>query len=66
MLTLKFTKKEIDETEEAFQFLLDLGDTAAHYQLRDQGRIKLPTKSHVDLGISKFDKLSKIICKWGP
>lgn len=59
-----FKNKEIDDAKNAFEFLADLGDTAAHYQLRDPSRIKLPTKANVDLGMWKFDQLSNIIYKW--
>lgn len=59
-----FNQKEIEASEKAFNYILDLGDTAAHYELRDIKRKKLPTKASVELGISKFDELSKIISRW--
>lgn len=63
MRSHKFEDKEINDASSAFKFLLDLGDTAAHYELRDQSRKKPPTKANVDYGILKFDKLSNIVYK---
>lgn len=54
-------ENEIRESRDAFNFIADLGDTAAHYRLRNNRRVKLATESNVALAIRKFDKLNEII-----
>lgn len=53
--------KEIKESKEAFNFIADLGDTAAHFRLRNHRRVKLATEANLAMAIRKFDRLNEII-----
>lgn len=57
-------KGSIRDSEEAFNYLLDLGDTSAHLELRDKTRVKLPTKASVDMGIREIDRLIEVVYNW--
>ena len=60
------SQQTLTDAERAFNFILDLGDTAAHYKLRDPSRVILPTTASVDMAIGHFDRLSEIVYRWGP
>ena len=56
---------QLKDSEDAFEFIADLGDTAAHYALRNPSRTKLPTEANVAMAIRKFDTLREIISNVG-
>ena len=56
---------QLKNSEDAFEFIADLGDTAAHYALRNPSRTKLPTEANVAMAIRKFDTLREIISNVG-
>lgn len=59
-------QQSLIDAEIAFNFILNLGDTAAHYELRDPSRVILPTSASVNKAIVHFDRLSEIVYGWGP
>lgn len=52
---------EISEFQKAYEYIWDLGDTAAHYALVNPKRVKPATRASIDEAILHFDKMSKIV-----
>ena len=55
------TTELIIDCEKAYNEIMNLGDTAAHYELRDPTRRILATRATIDHAIGQLDILSRIV-----